>query len=171
VVTDDQSAEHRGFEVTVFVPEAAPKYVCEIVFDAVEEAMESLETKNPLIAARESWDLSIDGSPADHRAEAALDRKVKECITLKAEIERLTVNVNLMELQRDYERQRRKDVVEEYQKAGKSWDANRKRLTAEIELARTNITRLAADLLAQEESQVVDVPARHIHHRPRGAGL
>lgn len=58
------------------------------------------------------------------------------------EIERLTVAVNRVRLQRDYETHRVADVADEYQKAGKSWDATRARLTAERDEARATIERV-----------------------------
>ena len=60
------------------------------------------------------------------------------------EVERQQVRVELARLQRDYEIQRRKDVVDEYRKAGRSWDTSRFRLTAERDAALATIERVRA---------------------------
>ena len=62
------------------------------------------------------------------------------CVALRA---RQQVRVELARLQRDYETQRREDVVDEYQKAGKSWDTTRARLTDERDEARRDRDRFA----------------------------
>jgi len=76
---DGTENEYRGYEVTVFIPDAAPKEVCEAIFDAVADACNREEEVNPMLRDRKGWDLAIEGSPADHRTEAAFSRVVDEC--------------------------------------------------------------------------------------------
>jgi len=78
---DEAEAEYRGYEVTVFIPDAAPKEVCEAIFEAVADACNREEEVNPALRDRKGWDLAIEGSPADHRTEAAFSRVVDECST------------------------------------------------------------------------------------------
>lgn len=76
---EDEAAPYRGYEVTVFIPDAAPGSACERVADAVADACFLLE--DDAFKDRVGWDLSISGGPADHQTEAAFARAVDECAT------------------------------------------------------------------------------------------